>query len=273
MLTLRQIKAFSSQGYCVVKDPKIADLKSKIREDLKKVALLIAAKMPDYTTLAKELSNESFEKILNQLNQHEQGQVAKITPVLYEAFPKYHSVLGLLDNKFIIRLCKALGLSHPSPSTVPVSRIDRPGNAFYDTPWHQDGWYTMFCPNAVTFWLPVTKLRRDMGLIQVVPKSHVQGLLPFKKFDEGYEPYVAANAQQLNSKTKEVMVRDDEVLVFNQYLLHKSGINTSNKCRVSLQLRYNDLSTMTDVFSTFTPVHAVKVKNRQEELLRVWSLS
>jgi ectoine hydroxylase-related dioxygenase (phytanoyl-CoA dioxygenase family) len=122
----------------------------------------------------------------------------------------------------------------------------------------------------VTFWVPILKLDPDMGLMRVSPGSHKKGLVPFRQFEEGYEPFIVRDIKKFTENEMEVMVKDDEILVFNQYVVHRSGTNLSEKCRVSIQLRYNDFATMNDNFSTFTPVHSKQVLAKQQELLKNW---
>ena len=40
-------------------------------------------------------------------------------------------------------------------------------------------------------------------------------------------------------------------MVFRQMLLHKSGQNRSNKCRVTLQIRINEMNKSNEPYSTF----------------------
>lgn len=261
---------FLRDGYLVLKDPFFRDLTSGIQHALKEMLLVCANKSAEHRALVQNAPND-FQSLLNHVCEQEKKLDSKLTPILYELFPKHPHLMGLLNLPQILNICRTLGLAFPVPATIPVTRIDRPKNDFYNTPWHQDSWYTIFSPNAVTMWLPILPLDTNMGLMQVIPGSHEQGIRPFRKFDEGYEPYVARDLGKLEQQAIEVMVDEDELLVFNQSLLHRSGRNLSSKCRMSLQLRFNDLDSMTKLCSTFTPVHSRMVLEEQQRLLQDWS--
>ena len=67
---------------------------------------------------------------------------------------------------------------------------------------------------------------------------------------------------------KEVNVPYGSILIFNQCLLHKSGINKSNNCRISIQLRYNSFKKNDEILSSFEAKSTDHVINNQSHVLK-----
>ena len=85
--------------------------------------------------------------------------------------------------------------------------------------------------------------------------------MAFQNNDKGHFTTV----EEYDEKTKEsIKLKYDEILVFSQYLLHKSGKNISNKTRVSIQVRFNDLKAMEKIATSFTTKPSVFLQNKQK---------
>jgi ectoine hydroxylase-related dioxygenase (phytanoyl-CoA dioxygenase family) len=163
-------------------------------------------------------------------------------------------------------LLSQLGLAAPLAGTLPILRIDRPGDTWHRTPAHQDWWFSLLSPNCVTCWFAISDLRPDMGLLEVVPGSHKGGLIPFCRNDN-HNPFRPVEDYP-DSAFQPVALPEDSMLVFSQYLLHRSGMNNSAQCRLSVQLRYNDIATMDRPDTTYTVQHPKHVLELQNRLLR-----
>ena len=73
------------------------------------------------------------------------------------------------------------------------------------------------------------------GCLEVSPRSHQTK----KVFKQKKNSQLIKNSNKFNF-TK-VKVKLGEALIFSEFLVHKSGVNRSNKIRFSLQLRVTDL--------------------------------
>ena len=92
---------------------------------------------------------------------------------------------------------------------------------------------------------------KDAFKVTIYENSHNEGTLNFlNKRKATFE--IKKNSYL---KGKKIFLKKDEVLVFNQFLVHKSGFNSSNKPRVSIQLRFNDLFSLEKITSSFNMVN------------------
>lgn len=257
-----RVKSFNEDGFIIVKNNEIKKLKKQIQKDLKDIALkIIELKNIEKIDCIKELS---FKELLKYCTDNEDDK--ELTSLFYDIYKSIPSVVSLVSNKFIIKLVEELGLKTIIIGTVPNIRIDRPNDNFFSTPWHQDSWYQIFAKLSVVVWIPVFELVPEMGGLDVVPKSHKNGLLPFNNY-EGNEPYKYAHEVKNEEILKISSMKDDELLIFNQHLLHKSNFNESYYSRVSVQLRFLDLQSMSSIKSTYVAKLTQDVLNAQKFFL------
>ncbi len=147
-----------------------------------------------------------------------------------------------------IDLCKELGLRHPCVMNACNIRMDTPENEnlFH---WHQDTTYLLGSLNALTFWIPLTKVDINTGTVEIVPKTHNQGFYDYK-FSEPIE--LLKNKRNLSPKDvylvnepteniTSVTAEPGDLVVFFQMLLHRSTPTVGDKTRWAIQLRYSDL--------------------------------
>lgn len=150
-------------------------------------------------------------------------------------------VYGLAAEPRVERALRGLGLEAPAISTRPEVRTDLPGDQDYRQPWHQDWRYGQGSINAVTIWTPLHDVSRTDGTIDLIPGSHVRGFLEtelltnprrFAIADPGLdaEEFVTAEMQA------------GEAVVFSQFLVHRSGHNTSDRARLTMQTRFSDFA-------------------------------
>jgi len=144
-------------------------------------------------------------------------------------------IYKLASDKKMLDIYKKLGVKHPHYGTRPITRVDIPKDkkhSFFDV--HQDFPYNKHSKNSLVVWIPLMDTGVQEGCLEVCPKSHVE-----KKIFKQKKSRLIKNPKQFELiKTK---VKLGEALIFSQFLVHKSGTNTSNKIRFSLQLRVTDL--------------------------------
>ena len=91
--------------------------------------------------------------------------------------------------------------------------------------------------NSIVAWIPLIDINQDLGSIKIIPGTHKEGLLSSKKQENfglvsGYK-----EADFISFDMKQ-----GDVILFNSFLVHKSGDNITDNIRWSCHLRYNDLS-------------------------------
>lgn len=255
---------FERDGFALVKHPDIAAAKNALRETLMETAQIIAERVLPADVFTALPAGEGFDPYLDAIHAAETDNVA--TRAFYEVFPSLPSVISLIDEPVILDLVRRAGVARPVAGTMPLIRLDRPEDTKFSTPAHQDSWYSLLSPNAVTLWTPLCHMDADMGLLGVVPGSHRQGVCGFKPYEAGHEWYETAEPVS-EADLVPVPVGDDEILIFNQSLIHKSGFNASRRVRISVQLRYNDLATAQSLTRTYTPSLSAWVLDQQKARL------
>jgi phytanoyl-CoA hydroxylase len=148
-------------------------------------------------------------------------------------------VVSLGSDARVVRVLRRLGLEAPLVSTSPEVRTDMPGDARYMQPWHQDWRAGQGSLNAVTVWVPLHRVGAENGAIEIVPRSHRDGLLETREL---------ANPRRFEIDDPRFAARDavvtslelGEAVVFSQMLVHRSGVNRSRSPRLTVQLRFAD---------------------------------
>jgi hypothetical protein len=258
-VTRRELDAFFEQGYFVYKAEAVAAFRADVVRTLRDISLKLLAQLQVDTS---KLADMSYEELIGWCLRTEEDQ--RFTRLFYEMYQSTAAVIGLIDHPLPLFLARSVGVRTPIPGTLPTIRIDRPGVTKYLTKAHQDYWYSLISERAVVLWMPIIPLSRDMGLLGVVPASQKLGFQPFE--DRGAYTFTLKRDYS-EAEYVECEMETDEMLVFNQFLVHRSGVNNGRMARVTMQLRYNDLEAMAEVAPTFTAVSSKFVLERQKALL------
>ena len=96
-------------------------------------------------------------------------------------------------------------------------------------------------------WIPLTIADGTHGGLEIIPRSTQLGWLPHKRGDRGPEVVESAlkSALQLRPDLRPVKIiaMPGDVILFDQYTLHRSLINSSRRVRWSVDMRYMRLGT------------------------------
>jgi hypothetical protein len=217
-------------------------------------------------TLPKPQKAENIGDYIQELYLEDQEGGANLTSSIYQLLPSLPTLWNFSVQDKLIEVLASSGLSSVTLGTVPVVRIDRPKTKVFATPWHQDYWFSHSAENSVVIWFPLTDLVADMGFLRAVPSPSNYGIVKFKEYKDGHEPFEPVKKID-ESDAIDLECSFGEILIFYQSLLHRSGDNLSNKCRVSSQLRFNNMNNQQFPFSTFVPKHSEYVIQRQEDEL------
>jgi hypothetical protein len=263
-LSPQQVAAYNRDGYTIVRDPLIRELKRHIIAELDVMAKAILKRHPASKERMDLLADKSLSNLFDWCIQNEQNN--EITRAFYEVFQLSTAVVPLATSPFFVELSNQLGMELPLPSTLPILRIDRPFESKYQEPIHQDIWYSLLSENAITYWFPLFAISEDMGHLSIVPGSHTNGVLPIKTYT--HDNWFTVRDSIPDSRFEPVVLADDEILAFSQLLVHKGGSNRSKRARLTFQIRHNDLSTLKALTSSFTAKLSTYTMQAQETLLR-----
>jgi len=135
---------------------------------------------------------------------------------------------------------KQLGLGFSNVSTRPVLYFNSRRLAKEEVYWrvfpHQDWRSMQGSLDSVVVWLPLADINVQLGALEVVPGSHRLGLLTtevvnsFGKVEQFHDQeFVPVATQQ------------GDALFFSSFLVHRSGVNSTDSIRWSCHFRYNNL--------------------------------
>jgi len=150
----------------------------------------------------------------------------------YDQLRSIPEVVGLCNHTILRNIAQRAGIKFPSLAVRPIIRADMPFDPKWDFPPHQDYVYNQGSLNSITIWTPLQDIEKDLGPLEIIPGSHLDGKVLTKSKlvkDANLAEYI------------QVPLKVGQMLVFSQFLHHISGINISNKIRFSLQMRYNDI--------------------------------
>jgi hypothetical protein len=183
---------------------------------------------------------------------------------LYDLLPSSTLINSLGSDKFFLKISKMLGVSKPIIGSLPQVRIDRPKDKIRKTLLHQDYWYSFLSHNAITFWFSIGLINEKLGPLVIYPSTHLKGVFKFKDKKGGTLSAVIKEEKLIKKK---IILKDDEIVVFHQKLLHESSDNVYNIPRLSVQVRYNDLSKIIKPKASFRSVLSEFVKSEQKKFL------
>ena len=254
-MTNKDINFFKKYGYLIVTNKNILKLKKNIYFDLK----IIVNKILSLNNIDNFKGN-SFDNLIKYAFKFDKKY--SIFSSCYDLLPGVLSVNKLANEKIFIDISKKLGLANPIIGSLPQIRIDRPNDKKRKTQLHQDIWYSFLSNNSLTFWFSIGKLNKKTGPLIIYPESHKLGIQKFKDNKKGT---FSADIDIKRFNSYEALLKDDQLIVFNQYLLHESGNNISKLPRISAQIRFNDITTLNQPFSSFRSITSNFVINEQKK--------
>ncbi|HXQ52133.1 MAG TPA: phytanoyl-CoA dioxygenase family protein [Stellaceae bacterium] len=153
------------------------------------------------------------------------------------------SLFAFGSDQRLLAVLRELGLDQPVYSSRPIvtlsSRRTSQNIGHWKTPPHQDWRSVQGSLNGVVVWHSLFDVVPSLGPLEVVPGSHLLGLLEAEE-DIWYMRVPETVEAKMNFVPVET--RAGDVLVFSQFLLHRSGTNLEERHRYAIQYRYNDAS-------------------------------
>ena len=107
--------------------------------------------------------------------------------------------------------------------------------------------------DSMVVWMPLVDVDEPLGPLQVVPGSHRRGLLPSVE-----DPWYRRLADVEDDEFVPVPMRAGDALFLSAFLVHRSGQNTSEDVRWSVQFRYNNAAEPTFAARKFANPYSVR---------------
>ncbi len=130
--------------------------------------------------------------------------------------------------------------------------MNKPANRGTELPWHQDvgaGWGIASNPTT-TVWTALDDATVATGCMQIVPGSQKLGIL-----NEGH--YASEEDQATHCSPDKIIdleVRAGEAVLIHNWMLHRSGVNTTGKPRRAFSIAYMDAATRSVASGDTVPV-------------------
>ena len=238
-------KKFKRDGYIIVKN--ICD-KNKLNNVLKTFCKTYFKKNPSskFLTHKKPWSSENFHKEVFNFRKKNKDEFGEI----FDTCRNSITVNEIVTDKKMLKTVSKLLNTDPIFITnyENVVRIDVPYDKRNKAAWHQE--VQFFNNPGLVMWLPLVKINKESGLLNVLKGSHIEGELNFiinKKFNYTKArsatceiPKKTLSRLFINYKKIKIKVGIGDVLFFDNYLLHSSGKNKSNFIRFVTNTRFFD---------------------------------
>ena len=269
-LTDKQIEEFKTSGVLIVKnvlhecelDPVIDELATWV--DRRAGELHVAGKIQNL------YPNAPFDTRFGLLFE----QCKEIGDGLDISTSRGRAMFQFLHNKNLVDTVQSLVGPEITCNPIQHARTKPPtayeggaGPSFHVVPWHQDAGVMMpeaEASNIVTCWLPLGDATVEMGCMQALPGVFNCGYLSHFKEEAAT---VTIRPEVLPSvKPMDLVCYKGDVVLLNKFTPHRSVPNVSDKCRWSLDLRYQTTGHHTG--RTAYPEFIVRSPSNPERVLR-----
>jgi len=159
---------------------------------------------------------------------------------------KGEAFFSLITNPRLLHLVRGLIGDEIVASSAYRIRPKLPGQARGVVPWHQDsGYFDPICDEhlILTCWIPLVDANLHNGCLQILPRSHRQGLFPH--FSGGNADFLVIPDDRLPVATSTPVTAEclrGGVVLLSNLTPHCSTWNYSDQIRWSIDLRFQQPS-------------------------------
>jgi hypothetical protein len=146
--------------------------------------------------------------------------------------------LAYLQRPLFREICaRVYGQATPI-TTYRAFVMNKPAHGGSDLGWHQDRWTFLKPDPLVTVWTALAPATRANGCLEVIRGSHAFVVNPMHENGGLEDRHIAAHCKPENAIHLEL--GEGEVLLLHNWLLHRSGINTTDRPRRGFSACYMD---------------------------------
>lgn len=259
MLNKDQISFYKDKGYLivdnVVSDHDLQVILTGITRMLDAIITRASSEYPQHKAVLERA--DCIASKMNVLENVDHKFIAELHDCLQTANNPY--VAKVISSENILDVVNSLlGEQPDNPlfTTSSMAIFSMPNNVKHTVvQWHTDTFYTCKDGQYVHFWAPIIEdAVENIGSLRILPGSHKR-------------PFVGEIRDSSNSKSdihkfsiSDEFVRDfDELVIelkqgqgifFNQYLVHRGGLNTTDRTRFNVVTLYHSMKS-----PTFTPYY------------------
>jgi ectoine hydroxylase-related dioxygenase (phytanoyl-CoA dioxygenase family) len=182
-------------------------------------------------------SREAFQQNALRLLQADVATYIS-TARLTQMLPSVHRLL-ICDP--ILDLARELGLAFPVISTRAsihiMSEALKIPNGYHKSPPHQDWRSMQGSLDSIVLWMPTTPVSAKSHPLEVIPKSHLLGLLD--TVEHIMTPTVS-DPRVTEDQYVAVPMEPGDVIVFSSFLVHRTSEEDDGLTRIALSGRFNN---------------------------------
>jgi ectoine hydroxylase-related dioxygenase (phytanoyl-CoA dioxygenase family) len=147
----------------------------------------------------------------------------------------------LMASEAIVDLVRSLGVSAPVLSTrlsnhIMSETLRIPGG-YHKSPPHQDWRSMQGSLDSVVLWAPTTPVTETSHPLEVVPRSHLLGLLD--TVEHIMTPTVS-DPRITENLYRPLPMQPGDVVVFSSFLVHRTGETGDGNVRIAFSTRFNN---------------------------------
>lgn len=232
---------FGEHGYVILRNLIPGSLLEKFRNDACSVIQAHSRKMAlDPESLGEDVLGSGYPEILKRAN----GS-SEVVSSIYDCISGLPSLYAILANEGILRIVReVLGIDIDPFIFMPRCRIDAPSQSRYTYNWHQETFFTIPRSDFVQLWAPVLERSSDSnGTIQLLPRSHRFGVVDqdWQESESRVLQIIPTDSRIDYSTAVSLFLNPGDLILFSGQLIHRSGVNTSQRARYSLICMYHNI--------------------------------
>jgi hypothetical protein len=244
-LTAAQRAQFATEGYVVVPDLLPAAALDALEREIASLVDTTAQRLVDQGTITDRREGEGFTTRLTRLLADRPELRGEYLRAIEGKGGGQHAgpaLFAVLTHPALLDAMEDLVGPEIVGSSVYRIRPKVPGLDRGVVPWHQDsGYFAAHCDDRliVTCWIPLVDATPENGCLQVLPRTHRQGVV--RHCTGGPAGYLVIQDEDLPGlagDTVTVPVPRGGALLMTNLTPHCSTINTTDTIRWSIDLRY-----------------------------------
>lgn len=236
ILSQQQILFYQTNGYLILDDffstADLLDFKEAYREIIM-ANLKNVQKKHSLPWAASDYIGREFDAGMDALEAVDHKYVADIYDLSCQ-IPAFFRILGKRELSASINQLLNRQAHLPLYCYTNRCRIDPPFDERRTTCWHQEIFYTVPQSSFIQTWAPLIRdTTIENGAIEICVGSHRQGIVP-QSWNEipGRALQIAVDDEYVNKyEPKSMPMKLGQLLLFSQYLFHRSGKNVSKEYR------------------------------------------
>jgi phytanoyl-CoA hydroxylase len=250
VITPEQWARYDDEGYLilgkVVSDDELANLQQRID------AIMLGQADLDYSGLLMQLDSATG-KYEDAPEQSMGWKGASLAYRKIQNLEKDPVFLSFIERPIFRELCERVYGAETPIACFRAMFMNKPANQGTLLPWHQDAWTHLDRQPEITVWTALDAATKENGCVQVMPGSHKLGRIN-PEHGSGF-----LNEDQVQKHCREedsiyVELEAGEVVVFHNWLLHRSDVNRTSSSRRGFSVCYMDGRTVASNGERYTPL-------------------